>query len=152
MARLRVITNLGVSEAGTLPRFAYQPNALSRSSRPCSPQLATAKLMRMDNGAKLISQALQRSCEGRMGCPNISSASPWEAATFNHSATDCEGLPQPQPLEPRPSKLRHAGTLTKRCLRDRLNPQRQPALQNRVDSATGTRQNHLGSFKKVAWK
>ncbi len=58
------------------------------------------KVLRMDNGPELVSQALQRFCDeqGRT-CPTSRPAPRGTTATSNHSTTDSEGVPQPQPLE-----------------------------------------------------
>ena len=58
------------------------------------------RVLRMDNGPELVSQALQQFCAGRVGLSYIPPGTPWNNGyieSFNPPAQ--EGVPQPQPLD-----------------------------------------------------
>ena len=58
------------------------------------------KVLRMDNGPELVSQALQRFCENKVGLSYIPPGTPWNNGyieSFNNRLT--QGVSQPQPLE-----------------------------------------------------
>ena len=49
------------------------------------------KVLRMDNGPEMVSQALQRFCENKTGIVYIPPGCPWDNATSNRSTTDSGG-------------------------------------------------------------
>jgi uncharacterized RmlC-like cupin family protein len=49
------------------------------------------KVLRMDNGPELVSAALQRFCEHKVGLSYIPAGEPWTTATSNRSTTGCAG-------------------------------------------------------------
>jgi hypothetical protein len=57
------------------------------------------KVLRMDDGPEMVSQALQRFCENKTGMVYIPPGCPWTTATSNRSTTDSGESAQPQPLE-----------------------------------------------------
>ena len=58
------------------------------------------KVLRMDNGPELVSRALQRFCEGRVGLSYIAPGTPWNNGLHRIVLQPAsEGVPQPQPLE-----------------------------------------------------
>ena len=75
------------------------PSASSPSSRACSPRRAARRVLRMDNGPELVSQALQRFCDSKGGIFYVPQGKPW-----NHPGTSrCvrrpalrRGVPQPR--------------------------------------------------------
>jgi transposase InsO family protein len=114
-------------------------------------------VLRMDNGPELVSQALQRFCEGKVGLSYLPPGSPWDngyiesfnnrlrkeclnrnigtvcskpgwlSATSYTSTTTATGI-RPWVTERRPSTLRRAGTSTPRGLRDEPNPDQRHRL------------------------
>ena len=58
------------------------------------------KVLRMDNGPELVSQALQRFCDGKIGMSYIPPGCPWDNGLHRIvQQPTTQGVPQPQPLE-----------------------------------------------------
>jgi hypothetical protein len=57
------------------------------------------KVLRMDNGPELVSHALQRFCEGKVGLSYIPPGTPWNNGYIESFNNRLKGVPQPQPLE-----------------------------------------------------
>ena len=71
------------------------------------------KVLRMDNGAELVSQALQRCCEGKVGLSYIPPGTPWNNGYIeSNTSTIIDTAIRPWAAERRPSTPRRAGTLT----------------------------------------
>ena len=75
------------------------PNGSWRAREVFAAAGGPPKVLRMDNGPELVSQALQQFCHGKVGCPTSRRVSVEQRLHRIVQQPATEGVPQPQPLE-----------------------------------------------------